>query len=101
MLLGALASCTAITLSFYSTRKGWPLASVSVKYEYEKVHADDCEECEDDAMGWLEGVRSHIFIEGTFDEEQKARLAEIAQKCPVHKTLDKGITFISESVVVG
>lgn len=101
MLLGSLAACTSITLSFYCQRKGWPLESVSVKYEYERVHADDCGECEDDALGWLDGVRSEIFVEGSFDEEQQKRLAEVAKRCPVHKTLDNGITFISESVTVG
>ncbi len=101
MLLGSLAACTAITLSFYSQRKGWPLESVSVKYEYEKVHADDCTECDEDALGWLDGVRSEIFVEGTFDDEQRKRLAEVAKRCPVHKTLDNGITFISEEVTVG
>ncbi len=101
MLLGSLAACTSITLSYYAQRKGWTIDSVSVKYDYEKVHADDCDECDDQETGWLDGVRSTIFIEGTFDEDQRKRLTEIAQRCPVHKTLDNGITFIDESITVG
>ncbi|MEE9414385.1 MAG: OsmC family protein [Acidimicrobiales bacterium] len=100
-LLGALAACTSITLSFYAQRKGWNLESVSVRYEYEKLHVDDCNDCDGDAAGWLDGVRSEIFIEGDFDDTQKDRLAEIAKRCPVHKTLDNGITFISEKITVG
>ncbi len=101
MLLGSLAACTSITLSFYAQRKGWSLDSVSVRYEYERLHADDCVECDDDALGWLDGVRSEIFIEGTFDDEQRQRLAEVAQRCPVHKTLANGITFVREKITVG
>lgn len=100
-LLGALGACTSITLSMYAQRKGWDLHSVSVRYELDKVHADDCDDCDDGAAGYLERVRSEIFIEGDFDAEQRARLSEIAQRCPVHKTLDHGVTFTTETVFVG
>ena len=100
LLLGALAACTCITLSMYCQRKQWPLDSVSTRYSFDRVHADDCERCEETATGWLDRVRSEIFVEGPFDEAQRARLAEIARRCPVHKTLDNGIHF-DEDVVVG
>ena len=100
MLLGSVASCTAITLSMYAQRKGLDLHSVSVQYHYEKVHADDCMACDDEATGFIDTVRSQIFIEGDFTDSQRKRLAEIATRCPVHKTLERGITF-DDDVVVG
>lgn len=93
LLLGALGACTCITLSYYCQRKGWALHSVSAQYTYDKIHADDCEHCEDEAVGFLENVTAEIFIDGDFDEAQRTRLAEIARKCPVHKTLAKGMVF--------
>ena len=101
LLLSAVGACTAITVSMYCQRKGWDLHSVSARYEIDKVHADDCADCEDDSSGYIERVRSEIFIEGTFDEAQRARLSDIARKCPVHKTIDHGVTFTTETVFVG
>ncbi len=100
MLLGALGACTCITLSFFAQRKGWDLTSVSARFTYDKVHADDCADCDDDLTGWLEHVTTEIFIEGTFDEAARARLAEVATRCPVHRTIEKGIVF-TENVTVG
>lgn len=101
LLLGALAACTCITVSLYCQRKGWKLDRVSVEYTHDRVHADDCEECDKDAVGYLDRVRSRVVIDGEFDEAQRERLSEIAVRCPVHKTLDRGITFADEEVVVG
>lgn len=93
LLLGALGACTCITLSFYCQRKGWTLHAVSAQYTYDKIHADDCEHCDDDAYGFLHNVTAEIFIAGDFDDEQRARLTEITTKCPVHKTLAEGMVF--------
>jgi len=93
LLLGALGACTCITISYYCQRKGWALESVSASYTYDKIHADDCEHCDDDASGFLHNVEAEIFIDGDFDEDQRARLADIATRCPVHKTLDQGMVF--------
>ena len=71
--------------------------SVSTKYTYDKIHADDCAHCEDDATGFLHHVTSEIFMDGDFDDAQRARLEEIAKKCPVHRTLEAGLVF-DESV---
>jgi uncharacterized OsmC-like protein len=101
MLLSAVAACTCITLSMYCRRKGWALHSISAKYEFDRVHADDCDDCEDDAEGRIDRVRSEIFIEGDFDEAQRTRLTDIAQKCPVHKTIAHGVSFTTECVFVG
>lgn len=100
MLLGSLAACTVITLSMYAARKDIALDSVSTRYEYERIHADDCEHCDDDASGWLDHVTSEIFLDGRFSPDEAARLEEIAVKCPVHRTLANGLTF-TERVVVG
>ena len=65
------------------------------------MHADDCDDCEDDAKGYIDRVRSEIFIEGEFDDEQRARLSDVARRCPVHKTLDHGVSFTTETIFVG
>ena len=100
MLLGSLAACTSITLSMYAKRKGIALDSISTRYQYERIHADDCEHCEDDLSGWLDHVTSEIYLDGRFSEKEAARMGEIAVRCPVHRTLANGITF-TERVVVG
>ena len=100
MLLGALAACTTITLSMYTTRKGIDMTSLSVEYSYDKVHADDCEVCEEEHTGMIDRVTSRIFIDGDFDEATRQKLIDIAQRCPVHKTLEAGIVF-DETVYAG
>ena len=100
LLLGSVASCTAITIAFYATRKGIELDSVSVQYSFERIHADDCVDCDDDATGFIDHVISDVFVEGDFDEDQRARIADIATRCPVHRTLDAGIHF-TDRVHVG
>lgn len=101
LLLSAVGACTCITVSMYCRRKGWDLHSISARYELDKVHADDCNDCDDDSSGYIDRVRSEIFIEGDFDDEQRARLSEVAQRCPVHKTLAHGVSFTTEMVFVG
>ena len=98
LLLGSLGACTCITLSYYCQRKGWTLHSVSAQYTYDKIHADDCAHCDDDAQGFMHNVTSEIFMDGDFDDEQRARLEQIASRCPVHKTLEAGLVF-DETVI--
>jgi len=100
MLLGALAGCTVMTLSLYSQRKGIELSSVSVEYAHDRVHADDCEQCDDSRQGMIDRVTSRIFIDGNFDDATRKRLQQIAQRCPVHKTLEAGVVF-DETVFAG
>ena len=100
MLLGAVAACTCITVSMYAKRKGIKLDSISVQYTYDRTHADDCTFCEDDATGFIDTVTSQVFVEGEFTPEERDRLADIATRCPVHKTLERGITF-GDQVFVG
>lgn len=99
LLLGSLAACTSITVALYCRHKGIRLDSVSTSYELERVHADDCEDCDDDAAGFLERVSGQIFVEGDFDEATRERIARVATRCPVHKTLERGLSFREEVVV--
>lgn len=86
LLLGALGSCTAMTIILYARRKGWPLEGVRVELSYDRVHAQDCEDCEEQDA-YLEQFTKVVTVRGPLDEEQRARLEEISRKCPVHRTL--------------
>jgi putative redox protein len=91
LLLGALAACTTITVSMYAQRKGWSVDSIEVSYEHDRVHVDDCAECESRHRGYIDRIVSEITIRGDLDDSQRKRLAEVAARCPVHKTLEKGV----------
>ena len=93
LLLGSLAACTCVTLAWYCQHKGLPLKSVSTTYGFSRVHARDCEDCDVPEKGFIEQITSNVHIEGDFDEAQQKRLAQIATRCPVHKTLAHGITI--------
>lgn len=99
LLLGALAACTCITISYYCRHKDLPLASVSARFEFDRVHADDCEDCDDADSDFLHRITSEIFIEGDFDDDVKERLKQVAVRCPVHKTLEAGLQFAEEVFV--
>ncbi len=86
LLISALGACTSMTLSLYARRKHWPLEGVTVKLRHTKVHAADCENCET-KVGMLDRIERDIELHGDLSEEQRARLLEIASKCPVHRTL--------------
>ena len=86
LLLAALGGCTAMTLRMYADRKGWPLESVTVRLSQDRVHATDCEECETEE-GRIDRIEREIELEGPLNEEQRRRLLEIADKCPVHRTM--------------
>ena len=81
-----LSACTAMTIQMYARRKNWDVQNVEVHTSYTKQHAEDCENCEDDAAKIDTFIRE-IKFEGTLDEKQIKRLLQIADKCPVHKTL--------------
>lgn len=94
LLLGALGACTSMTLQLYARRKGWPLQGVEVRLTHERTHADDCDRLTDDCR--LERITRRLSLLGPLDQEQRARLAEIAARCPVHQTLTGQIAIIDE-----
>ncbi len=86
LLSAALGACTSMTLRMYAERNQWPLGRVSVAVRHDRVHAKDCEECEAET-GRVDRFDRTLRIEGALDAEQRARLVEIADRCPVHRTL--------------
>jgi uncharacterized OsmC-like protein/alpha-beta hydrolase superfamily lysophospholipase len=99
LLLAALGACTAMTLRLYADRKGLPLERVVVRLTHAKIHAADCETCET-KEGMLDRIDKEIVVAGALDEEARARLLEIAEKCPVNRTLKSEIE-IRGSIRVG
>ena len=92
LLLAALGACTAMTLQLYARRKEWPLEKVEVSLRHYRIHADDCEDCRT-KEGLIDRIERHISLTGELNEEQRARLLEIAGRCPVHKTLTSEISI--------
>ena len=93
LLLGSVAACTCITLAWYCQHKKLPLKSVSASYALKRIHAKDCADCDIPDKGYIERVTSDVRIEGDFSEAQQKRLAQIVERCPVHKTLANGMQF--------
>lgn len=100
LLLGALAACTSITVSMYAQRKGWAFEGIEVSYDHDRIHVDDCSDCEEHQRGYIDRIVSHVTIRGDLDETQRKRLAQVAASCPVHKTLDKGVHLVDEVTFV-
>ncbi len=91
ILLGALAACITTTLRLYSDHKGIPLEGVDVYLEFDRVHAEDCLECDNPNGGMIDRIKTEVTLRGTFTDAQRTRLAQVAERCPVHKTLVRGI----------
>ncbi|MCY4550944.1 MAG: alpha/beta fold hydrolase [Defluviicoccus sp.] len=94
LLSSALGTCTAMTLRMYAERKQWPLERASVTVRQEKIHASDCAEC-DTRDGKIDSFEREIELVGPLDREQRARLLEIADKCPVHRTLHREVRVMT------
>ncbi|MEX2466573.1 MAG: alpha/beta fold hydrolase [Gemmatimonadota bacterium] len=90
LLAAALGACTTMTLRMYAKRKDWPLEEASVRLEHRKIHAHDGEACPD-REARMDALEREITLEGPLDDEQRSRLMEIADRCPVHKTLSAGV----------
>lgn len=88
LLAAALGACTSMTIRMYADRKGWQVERITVRLHHEKVHARDCADCEARPEK-IDRIERQIRIEGTLDAEQRRRLLEIADKCPVHQTLTR------------
>ena len=95
LVLAGLGACTGITLRMYASQKEWPLEGVLVGLEHQKVHIEDCADC-DDEDARVDEVERRITLLGPLNDEQRERLMQIANRCPVHKTLDAGVRVRTE-----
>ncbi len=93
-VLAGLGACTAMTMRLYADRKSLPMDRVSVTLKHSKIHAQDCVECET-RTGVLDQIERVIAMEGALDTEQRSKLLEIADKCPVHRTLTSEIHIVT------
>ena len=91
-LLAALGSCTSMTVGMYARKKNWPLERVTVWLRHSKIYAADCSECET-REGMLDRIERDVRFDGPLTAEQSSRLLEIANKCPVHRTLTSEISI--------
>lgn len=98
ILGAALGACTSMTLRLYADRKGLPLDRVTVEVSHAKTHAQDCDACIEGAGPLVDRFQRHIVVAGDLDDDQRAALLRIADKCPVHRTLE-GTAHISTALV--
>lgn len=85
-LLAALGTCTSMTIRMYANRKKLPLENIDIDLSHDRIHAQDCEQCESDG-GMVDRITKVIRLQGDLSEQERTRLIEIADRCPVHKTL--------------
>jgi len=90
LLSAALGACAAMTLRLYAQRHGWPLERVLVRLHHERVHARDCANCEGQES-WMDRIEREVVLDGPLDARQRERLLEIADRCPVHRTLSSQV----------
>ncbi len=95
MLLGALGSCMAVTVKMYAERKGWPLEGVEIALDMERYNANQYAAYNGEAQ-FVHEFRNQIIFKGPLTDEQRARLLEIAGKCPVHRAIETPAFFVDE-----
>jgi putative redox protein len=100
LLLMSLGSCTSMTVHMYAARKKWPLEQVVVRLRHQRRHAEDCANCEKPGT-LLDHIDKSVELIGALDDAQKTRLLEIADQCPVHRTLTSKIVIRSVLAVTG
>lgn len=96
LLSAALGACTSMTLRMYADRKKLPLEKVTVHINHEKVHADDCADCGEGREGKIDRFERTLALSGDLQDEERNRLKEIADKCPVHKTLESSSAVVTK-----
>jgi putative redox protein len=99
LLLSALGACTAMTVRLYAQRKGWPLQAVEVTLHHQRIHAEDCADCET-REGFLDKITKDLALVGPLDAEQRLRLADIAERCPVQRTLQCEV-IVEQRLIAG
>jgi putative redox protein len=97
LLSASIGACTSMTMRMYANRKKWSIGKISVRVHHEKIHASDCATCET-VEGKIDRIEREIHIEGDLTDEQRDRLLEIADKCPVHRTLHSEVVVTSRLV---
>ncbi len=97
LILAALGSCTSMTIGLYARKRGWPLEEITVSLRHSKIHARDCDDCET-KEGKVDRIWRDIHLTGSLTDEQRAKLMEIADKCPVHQTLTSEINIKTRAV---
>jgi uncharacterized OsmC-like protein/alpha/beta superfamily hydrolase len=96
LLLAGLGACTSMTMRMYAARKNLAATKFSVTLSHEKMHADDCEECAAEGSSRIDVISREIEIEGDLTEEERQKLVEIADKCPVHRTLESDVEVLTK-----
>ena len=96
LLLAGLGACTSMTLRIFADRKGLPLHRTTVRLRHDRIHASDCAQCERN-VGMLSRISREIEVEGPLSDEDRQRLIEIADRCPVHRTLHGTIRIVTRS----
>lgn len=96
-LLAALGACKSMTMRMYAERKGWPLEQARVILRHDKIHAEDCENCETET-GKVDRIETEISLSGDLSGEQRQRIFEIAERCPVHQTLTHEVKLTAKLV---
>jgi putative redox protein len=97
LLLAALGTCTSMTIGFYARKQGWPLDDIVVSLRHAKIHANDCAECET-KVGKIDRIDVDIRLVGSLTPEQRAKLLQIANLCPVHRTLTSEINIRTQEL---
>jgi uncharacterized OsmC-like protein len=97
LILAALGSCTSMTIGLYARKRSWPVEKISVSLWHSKIHAKDCDDCET-KEGRIDRIEMEIHLDGALTGEQRAKLMEIAEKCPVHQTLTSEINIKTRAV---
>ena len=91
-LLASLGVCTSMTVGYYARRNRWSLEQISVSLSHARIHARDCEECET-KEGMVDRIDVEVELSGSLSDDQRAKLMEVAAKCPVHRTLTSEINI--------